>query len=83
MTSLPTADLVLDCRGALCPMPVIKLRDLMASAEPGQVIHVIATDPASVHDMPAYSRNTGNELMESVSGNKLFEFYFRKSEAPE
>ena len=75
----PTADHVLDCRGTLCPMPVIRLREEIDKLAPGQVIRIIATDPASVQDMPAFARNTGHELLESVRGSGVFEFYFRKS----
>ena len=78
MTTLPNADHVLDCRGALCPMPVIRLRQQMDKIEPGQVVRLLATDPASVHDMPAFSRNTGHELLSTVKGDGVFEFYFRK-----
>ncbi len=78
MTTLPHADHEVDCRGVLCPMPIIRLREQMDKAQPGQIIHLVATDPASVHDMPAFARNTGNELLETVKGDGVFEFYFRK-----
>jgi tRNA 2-thiouridine synthesizing protein A len=79
MTNLPTADHELDCRGTLCPMPVIRLRQAIDGIEPGAVIRVLATDPASVHDMPAFARNTGHELLSSASDAGVFEFYFRKN----
>ena len=74
------ADHILDCRGALCPMPVIRLRDELDRIEVGAVIKVLATDPASVQDMPAFARNTGHELLESVTGAGVYEYYFRKIE---
>ncbi len=80
MTTLPSPDHVLDCRGALCPMPVIRLREFLDTVGAGQVVHLIASDPASVHDMPAFARNTGHELLESIKGEGVFEYYFRKSE---
>ena len=76
----PAADHVLDCRGTLCPMPIIRLRQQIDRIAPGQVIKVLATDPASVQDMPAFARNTGHELLESVTGAGVYEFYFRKIE---
>jgi TusA-related sulfurtransferase len=74
----PTADHVLDCRGTFCPMPVIRLKERIDKIAPGEVIKLLATDPASVQDMPAFARNTGHELLESVKGSGVFEFYFRK-----
>ena len=79
MTALPAPDYVLDCSGTLCPMPVVRLREEIDKLSTGQVIKVIATDPASVADMPAFAHNTGHELLESVKGAGFFEYYFRKS----
>jgi TusA-related sulfurtransferase len=79
MTTLPKPDQVLDCTGTLCPMPVIRLRQEIDRLAPGQVIKVLATDPASLQDMPAFARNTGHELLETVRGAKVHEFYFRKA----
>jgi tRNA 2-thiouridine synthesizing protein A len=78
LTSQPAADRVLDCRGTLCPMPVIRLRQAIDALEPGAVIQLIATDPASVNDMPAFARNTGHELLSSSARDGEYEFYFRK-----
>ena len=78
MTSFPTADQVLDCRGTLCPMPIIRLRQCLDGIEAGQVVQVLATDPASVQDMPAFARNTGHELLGSSAFGNVYEFYFRK-----
>ena len=80
MSSSLTADQVVDCRGALCPMPIIRLRQAIDDMDVGQVVKVLATDPASVEDMPAFARNTGHELLESGSSGGIFEYYFRKAE---
>lgn len=79
MTTSPTADHVLDCRGTLCPMPVIKLREALDSLEVGAVIRVLATDPASEVDMPAFARNTGHDLLQAGRAEGVFEYYFRKN----
>jgi len=60
-------------------MPVIRLRQAIDEMEPGMVIRVLATDPASVNDMPAFARNTGHELLSSGRVDGVFEYYFRKS----
>ena len=78
MTTQPTAEHELDCRNTLCPMPVIRLRQAIDGIEPGSVIRVLATDPASVNDMPAFARNTGHELLSSSREGGVFEYLFRK-----
>ena len=80
MTTVPVADYVVDCTGTLCPVPVVRLRQEIDKIESGKVIKVIATDPASVKDMPAFARNTGHELLHSARSGSAFEFYFRKQE---
>lgn len=83
MTAIPSADYVLDCTGTLCPLPVVRLRQELDKIDAGKVIKVIATDPASESDMPAFARNTGHELLQASKGRGVFEFYFRKSEDDE
>jgi tRNA 2-thiouridine synthesizing protein A len=82
MSSPFTIDHIVDCKGMLCPMPIIRLRQALDRAQDGQVIKVLATDPASVQDMPAFARNTGHELLESTSsGAGVYEYLFRKTAA--
>ncbi len=83
MTMTPVADYVVDCRGTLCPVPVVRLRQEIDRAEVGKVIKVIATDPASVMDMPAFARNTGHDLLHSGQADGVYEYYFRKAEGDE
>jgi tRNA 2-thiouridine synthesizing protein A len=45
----------------------------------GQVLHVIATDPGSVKDFDAFSKQTGNELMESKEDGGKFYFMIKKA----
>ena len=79
MTLNPTADHELDCRGTLCPMPIIRLREAIDGIATGSVIRVLATDPASVNDMPAFARNTGHELLSAGSHDGVYEYFFRKN----
>jgi tRNA 2-thiouridine synthesizing protein A len=78
MTTLPTADHVIDCRGTYCPMPIIRLRQAIDDVEVGAIIQLLATDPASANDMPAFASNTGHELLSATEANGVFEYLFRK-----
>jgi len=57
--------LTLDARHLLCPMPVIKTQERVASLEPGDELTVIATDPGTLHDVPAWCRVHGHVLIEA------------------
>ena len=55
-------DHVLDLSGLNCPMPLLKTKLQLSQTAPGQIIHVIASDPGSAKDIPAWLALTGHEL---------------------
>lgn len=61
-----TGDPVLDERGRRCPQPVIALMRA-AARTPGQVVIVLADDPAAEYDIPAWCRLKGAELLGRTS----------------
>lgn len=54
-------DLVLDCRGMLCPLPIIELGKRFAEVPVGGVVAVVATDVAARYDVPAWCRMRAQE----------------------
>ncbi len=73
-------DQVVDTKGELCPMPVIKARLAMDKLASGQVIKVIATDPGSKTDIPSWARTSGNKLLEAGEDNGTFVFLVEKAQ---
>ena len=55
--------IVLDCRGQRCPLPIIALAKRMRDVGIGQVVRVLADDPAAANDVPAWCRMTGQEYL--------------------
>jgi tRNA 2-thiouridine synthesizing protein A len=51
----------LDCRGMLCPAPVIELGRRIGEVEVGEVLAVATEDPAARYDVPAWCRMRGQE----------------------
>ncbi|MGH8824319.1 MAG: sulfurtransferase TusA family protein [Jiangellaceae bacterium] len=49
-------DLVLDCRGMRCPLPIIALARHIGEVDLGSVVAVVADDPAAAADVPAWCR---------------------------
>ncbi len=68
----------LDLKGLDCPMPLLKAKKALNEMAPGALLRVIATDPGSVRDFEVFSRQSGNELLESVSGDGEFRYLLRK-----
>ncbi len=71
-------DRLLDARGLLCPMPVVKTAKEMKTIEAGQVLKVLATDRGAIADFPAWSEDTGNPLLEWREEDGCLAFWFRK-----
>lgn len=59
----PDPDLVLDCRGRRCPLPILDLARSIADAPIGGLVAVDADDPAARHDIPAWCRMRGHEYV--------------------
>jgi tRNA 2-thiouridine synthesizing protein A/cysteine desulfurase len=53
----------LDCRGLVCPAPVIELARHIEDVAPGELLAVVATDAAARVDVPAWCRMTGHEYV--------------------
>ncbi len=54
---------VIDSRGSFCPGPITDLFKAYRQANLGDVIELLATDPASKSDVTAWARKSGNELL--------------------
>lgn len=53
----------LDCRGHLCPVPILMTEEKVAQLKARDVVEVAFTDPGAVSDLMAWCRATGNELL--------------------
>jgi tRNA 2-thiouridine synthesizing protein A len=67
-----------DARGLSCPMPIVKTAQAIRTIDSGELIEVLATDPGSVKDFAAWSRTTGNELIEQTADGGVFRFVLRR-----
>jgi len=59
----PEPDLELDCRGMLCPQPVIELGRRHTEVPVGGVVAVVVEDVAARTDVPAWCRMRGQEYL--------------------
>jgi tRNA 2-thiouridine synthesizing protein A len=66
----PAPGITVDGTGLLCVTLLMLLRKEIDGAEPGTVVHVIATDPAAPVDLPAWCHMTGHHYLGPVSRDK-------------
>ena len=68
---------VLDARHLLCPIPVIRTQDRITSMQPGQTLQVIATDPGTRFDIPAWCRVHGHSVTEIDEADGEIHFFIQ------
>jgi tRNA 2-thiouridine synthesizing protein A len=68
----------LDLKGLSCPIPIVKTAKAMKELTSGELLEALATDPGSVPDFIAWSKATGNELVERTEQDGVYRFVLRK-----
>jgi tRNA 2-thiouridine synthesizing protein A len=68
----------LDAKGLSCPLPIVKTAQNMKELASGDLLEVLATDPGSVKDFEAWSKSTGNPVVEQSSDGGVFRFILQK-----
>ena len=66
------ADREIDTRGLNCPLPILKAKKALSDMVSGETLKVVSTDPGSVRDFKAFSRQTGNELLDQQTVGSTF-----------
>ena len=68
----------MDCKGMMCPMPIVHITKKIKTMAPGTVLEVVADDVGSKEDVPAWANRTGNELVETREENGNYYFVIKK-----
>ena len=54
----------LDCIGLYCPEPLFQTRENIDAVEVGEVLEVLADDPAAEEDLTRFAKRAGHEVVE-------------------
>lgn len=54
----------LDARRLLCPLPVIRVQQIIQTLQPKDILVVTCTDSGVLHDIPAWCRIHQHEVLE-------------------
>ena len=65
--------------GLNCPLPILRVKKAIDGINAGETLELVATDPGSVKDIAAWSKQTGHILLESTEAAGKFRFVIRKS----
>jgi len=71
-------DKELDTKGLNCPLPLLRLKKMMPELELGEVVRVLATDPAAHLDFGVFTERAGHEIINTCQEEGVYVFYIRK-----
>ena len=69
----------LDCVGLYCPEPVFRTRQELDKLDVGEVLEVVADDPAAEEDIPRLVKRLEQQLVEMRKENDQFHFVIKKT----
>lgn len=63
MSDVDPINQTVDCIGLMCPEPLFQTRAAMDVIEPGEVLEVLADDPAAEEDLTRFAKRAGHEVV--------------------
>lgn len=72
-------DRTLDVCGLCCAEPIIRITKALKTAVSGEVLLVTADKTSMLKDIPAYCKQTANELIGQRESQGRFQFWIRKN----
>jgi tRNA 2-thiouridine synthesizing protein A len=68
-----------DLRGLKCPEPLMMVRKSVRAMRGGELLHVVASDPTTLRDIPQFCRFLEHELLAQWQEGDDLHFRLRKS----
>ncbi len=69
----------LDCIGLFCPEPLFQTRESIDSIEKGEILEVLADDPAAEEDIKRFAKRTGHEIITFEKRDESMRFLIKKT----
>lgn len=70
----------LDTSGLRCPEPVMMLHRQIRKMSVGDIVKVVATDPATKRDIPGFCEFLPHELVDQQEQSGIFMFWVKKGQ---
>ena len=68
----------MDATGLFCPEPVFRTKIAVERMQVGQILTVLADDPAAEEDISRWVKRNGHELLGMKKDNNVLEFQIKK-----
>ncbi|MCC8375240.1 MULTISPECIES: sulfurtransferase TusA [Photorhabdus] len=74
-------DQTLDTQGLRCPEPVMMVRKTVRHMEAGQMLLILADDPATTRDIPSFCHFMEHQLIAQETEQMPYRYLVRKKES--
>lgn len=71
-------DKTLQAEGLRCPEPVMMIRKTIRSMQSGEVLLILADDPATKRDVPSFCEHMDHHLLQSHTDSLPFQYWIKK-----
>lgn len=71
-------DRTLDAIGLYCPEPIFRTKEEIEKVEVGQVLEILADDPAAEEDITRWAKRTGNQVLKYEKDGRTLRFLVKR-----
>lgn len=71
-------DKTLDCIGLYCPEPLFQTRQSIDTMKNGEVLEVLADDPAAEEDISRFAKRTGHKIIKIEKNDDQIRLLIKK-----
>ncbi len=68
----------LDCIGLYCPQPLFQTREAIDEIKIGEILEVVADDPAAEEDLKRFAKRTGHKIINFEKKGDILRFLIKK-----
>lgn len=83
MSESARSNVVLDCLGQFCPVPVMRLSRLVEASPEGTLIEMLCDDEGAKVDIPVWCRMKHQEFLRREDRDRGWAFYVKTARASE
>ena len=78
MVEISKSGKILDARGLFCPSPVMQTNVELSKMQIGEILTVLADDPAAEDDISNWARRLGHEVIKMEKNGNEIRFEIKK-----
>jgi TusA-related sulfurtransferase len=73
-----TPDAELDCIGLYCPVPIAMTKEEIEKLSVGQILKVVADDPAAEEDIKRWAKYTEHKILKFEKEGPVLTFFIKR-----